>query len=362
MEAPKVVRKTRVTKKIQVVVPEPVPEPVPVPVPEPVPEPVPDPVPEPVPEPVVKKTRVRVDKMKDQVYDPFADKEIAEKSKKLYMHNLFSLNGDVAFKNLVFLSDYDGIMAKLKDKPVTTRRSYIIAIVSALKMDTTPKSKKLYVKYYPLLEEINKELHTMTSMPTDKENWLSLDELKAKQVELSASVPDDAIKKLMPASYQSYMDYVVLSLYTLQAPRRNLDYLQMKFIDTTSGDTDPNVNYYYSNKFVFNNFKTKGCYSSQIIVVSPELKAILDKFRKYVPNPNGMLLQYYDGSSVTSSPELTKMINRILGRKVGCSKIRAAFCTAKHSANIKAIAEDATAMGSSPHIIANVYAKQEASV
>jgi hypothetical protein len=354
MEATKV-RKPRAKKVV-----EPKPVPVPVPEPEPIIVPVVEPVPEPVDDSIVKKTRIRHDKMKDQVYDPFASKEISPKSKKLYMYNLFSLNGDVPFKNLAFLSNYDEILEKLKSKPVTTRRSYYIAIVSALKCDTTPKSKKLYVKYYPLLEEINKELKSMTDMPTDKENWLSLDELKAKQVELAESVPDDKLKKLMPASYQAYMDYVVLSLYTLQAPRRNLDYIQMKFENSPNGDSNPDINYYYSNKFVFNNYKTKGTYSSQIIIVSPELKAVLDKFRKYVKDPNGMLLQYYDGSNVTSSPELTKMLNRILGRKVGCSKIRASYATAKHSKAIADIAQSATEMGTSSNMIANVYSKQPA--
>lgn len=355
MEVAPKVRKPRSKKEVSIVVP--VPEPVPVV--EPVVEPVPEPVP--VVEPVSKKTRVRVSKLAEQTYDPFASKEISPKSKKLYMHNLFTLNGEVPFKNLAFLADYDGILAKLADKPVTTRRTYYIAIISALKDDKTPKSKKLYVKYYPLLEAINKELKTMTDMPCDKENWLSLDELKAKQVELSASIPSDSVKTLLPATYQAFMDYVVLSLYTLQAPRRNLDFIQMKF-EQPLGISNPDLNYFYSDKFVFNNYKTKGAYCSQIIKVCPELKAILDKFRKFVKDPNGMLLQYYDGSNVSSSPELTKMLNRILGRKVGCSKIRSAFCTDKHSKAIADIAESAEAMGTSSNIITSVYAKQEVPV
>jgi hypothetical protein len=131
----------------------------------------------------------------------------------------------------------------------------------------------------------------------------------------------------------------------------------MKF-ETPLGNSDPKINYYYSNKFSFNNYKTKGAYQNQTLIVCPELKAVLDKWRKFVPNPNGMLLQYYDGSSISSSPEMTKCLNRILGKKVGCSRIRASYATAKHSANIKAIAEDSVNMGTSSNMITNVYAKQ----
>jgi hypothetical protein len=64
---------------------------------------------------------------------------VSESSRKLYLHNLKKL-AEGEFATLDFLADTDKILKQLESKPATTARSYLIAIVSALKTN----NKKLY--------------------------------------------------------------------------------------------------------------------------------------------------------------------------------------------------------------------------
>ena len=59
--------------------------------------------------------------------------------------------------------------------------------------------------------------------------------------------------------FNNLLNYVVLSLYTLHKPRRNIDYTSMKISNDTSNDE---LNYLDMKRqiFIFNNYKTKGTY------------------------------------------------------------------------------------------------------
>ena len=81
-----------------------------------------------------------------------------------------------------------------------------------------------------------------------------------------------------------FVDYLILSLYTLIPPRRNLDYMEM-FICKNAG-TDEEKNYLEVNmknepyKLVFNKFKTSKSAGSQEVTVPDELKRIINIYLK----------------------------------------------------------------------------------
>jgi len=278
--------------------------------------------------------------------------DIKGSTKKLYLHNLKKLNDGKEIKDLKFLKKVESILEKINQKPKNTGRSYLIAIVSALKN----KDDKLYAKYYPYLEQINADLKTNTTKSEKQaENWMSQDVIMEKQKQYMAYLPKKSKKELNEAEYCALLDLVVLSLYTLTPPRRSLDYVNM----VVSADTsNPAFNYYHNGVFIFNNYKTQKVYKTQIEAVPKDLNDILKVYLKLKPK-NDHFLCYYDGTPLNHSNQITRILNRIFGNKISVNMLRNIFISDKFSPAIKDMEDVAQAMGTSVNMLQNTYAKQD---
>ena len=272
-------------------------------------------------------------------------------TKSLYIHNLTKLNGKEP-TNLNFLKKTTEIMEKINAlKSRNTARSYIIAVVSAIKEDP-----KLYKVYYPELEKINKELkENIGKSEKQEENWITQESISTIQKEMMTNLPKKSKKTLTKDEYEKLLNLVVLSLYTLQSPRRLLDYQLMKVED----GEDKDFNYYNKGVFVFNNFKTKGKYMTQIQSAPKELNDLIKVYLKYKPKANNFLLNHYDGTEFKYANEITRILNKIFDKKISCSMLRNIYLTDKFSPAIKEMKEIATNMGTSVNMIETQYAKQD---
>jgi hypothetical protein len=116
---------------------------------------------------------------------------------------------------------------------------------------------ELYDKYYSILEEYNKALQTNnTKSETQKENWINQDEVKKIYETLTEEVkPFLEKKKLSQSDFDAVLSWVVLSLYTLQPPRRNLDYQKAVLVNKYTDQMPTKFNYYDipSTTFYYNN-------------------------------------------------------------------------------------------------------------
>ena len=312
----------------------------------------------------------------------FKDKAITASSKTLYLKNLVRLNGGQELKNLNFLKDIDAIQSKLEQLKPNTRRTYIIAIVSLLKtLIAQPKYKKLYDKYYKQLEEINKDLKT-SNEKTDKEkdNWMSQEEIKGKLENLKGILTELTTKKITEEQYYKLLNLVVLGLYVLQRPRRNMDYQDM-IVSLQKGkkkaceaspatEVEPakksNVLNMVDNKFEFNNFKTKGTYKCQEEEIDPELRTILEIYLKYHPLAKEMKKQAVpfilnpQGQAYTNNNDFTRILYKIFdGQKVGVSMLRKIFLTDKYKDALDELKSDSQAMGTSTSTIQDHYIKND---
>jgi len=277
---------------------------------------------------------------------------IKDSTKKLYLHNLKKLNDDKEIKDLKFLKKVEKILECINLKPKNTGRSYLIAIVSALK----GKDDKLYAKYYPHLEQINADLKTNTTKSEKQEaNWLSQDVILQKQKQYMAYLPKKSKKELTETEYNFLLELVVLSLYTLTPPRRSLDYLNMVVGSDTS---NLEFNYYNNGIFIFNNFKTNKTYSTQIEAVPKELNDILKVYLKFKPTCD-KLLCFYDGTPFKHSNQITRILNKIFGNKISVNLLRNIYITSKFSPAIQDMKDTAEAMGTSVNQLQNTYAKQD---
>lgn len=306
--------------------------------------------------------------MENKVFDNLKNKNISDSSLKLYISNLKRLNGGVEPKNLNFLKNVDAIIEKIKDYKPNTRRSYIISIVTILKHE--PKMKKLFEQYFKMMMEYNNELK-INNVKSDvqKENWISQEEVKKIYNDIEEGIKPILTKKKL--TFEEWCDlqrYLVLSLYTLQAPRRNLDYQYMIVVNKYDPEKiDKKYNYLdlEGKKFHFNNYKTKGTYKTQTTDISPELFEVIEKYLKYHPLKNHLkkkgnfipLLTDYEGLPYESKNTITRILNKIFKKNIGVSMLRNIFLTDKFGDNVQELNKTAQEMGTSSSTIQNNYIK-----
>ena len=164
--------------------------------------------------------------------------------------------------------------------------------------------------------------------------------------------------------------YVIISLYTYNEPRRLLDYCLMK---TANYDVE-NDNYIIFKRkvpyeFIFNDYKTKKVYDTQIVKINPELSKILKNWIRLTISKTDNLLfdtkfeiqrEHKSGFDVLSQSQLNIRLNKIFdGKKISVNMLRHSYLTHKYGdINIKTINETAHNMGNSA--IQNIeYAKSE---
>lgn len=295
-------------------------------------------------------------KFEDELIDRFKEKGIQNSSISLYIKNLRKLNNG-ELESFKFLEKPEIIMEKLKDYKPTTQRNFLISIVSALSMDNTPKYKKLYSKYYDIMILKNNEVKEIIHSAEDLPEWKSIIE---KWEELEKEVNKfKGNKTISNVEYETLLKFVVLSLYTLQPPRRNGDYLNMWIIDKQGKDDPENLNYVVikTAEFIFNNYKTSKKYNQQVQKISSELCNVLKIYFKFhphlksgkIPKEKNMVkfLVYRDGEEITQINAITRILNSVLGKGTASSKLRHIYLTSKYGDTVKEQEKDAEAMGHS---------------
>jgi len=305
--------------------------------------------------------------MENKILDGLKTKGISESSLKLYLNNLKRLNGGQDIKNLSFLKNVDTVLDKIKDYKPNTRRTYLISIVSLLKQD--PKQKKLYDKYYPHLMEYNKQLQVNnTKSEAQNENWISQDQVKEIYKKLEDDVkPFLSNKKITPEQYEKLLNYLILSLYTLHAPRRNMDYQKMVIINKYDTELSNKYNYLDldTKEFKFNNYKTQKTYKTQTVPIVDELQKVITSYIKFHPLKKALnkksgaipFLVDFEGIPFESNNVITRILNKIFNKKIGSSMLRNIYLTDKFSDKVKELQDTAKDMGTSASTIQNNYIK-----
>tara|TARA_R110002126_G_scaffold100234_1_gene231667 strand:+ start:1018 stop:1938 length:921 start_codon:yes stop_codon:yes gene_type:complete len=304
-----------------------------------------------------------------ETFDPFENKtEISASSRKLYTHNLSKLNKGKPIKNLNFLQP-PAILEGLQSLNPNTRRTYLIAIVSALKDRPEAKYKKLYTRYYAELINLNGELKNNTTKSEKQEkNWIEQDDVMGKCGDLKDILDEiKGKKKISESEYNRLLDLVVLSLYCLQAPRRNKDYIDMMVVKKTPESNENNYLNIADGEWIFNNYKTQKTYQQKVLPIPSDLQDILKVYLAHHPeakelkkkNPVVPFLVKYNGTLLKTSTDMTRMLNKILGGKVGSSMLRNIFLTDKYGDTQKEMAKDTAAMGTSVETATNNYIKRD---
>jgi hypothetical protein len=293
------------------------------------------------------------------VQDLIKEREIAESSANQYIQTLYSLHGKTPFTNLSWLKNTADVEQKLSQFAPSTQKGYIAAIVSVLSLVKDKSAfKKTYQHYYQKMMDGSKtEDKPDGKTKKQEENWLSWEEVQKKKHELHEEVVKWVESKhISPSQYDTLLRYVVLSLYTEIPPRRNQDFMDMYAVKKYSDDLPKDKNYLDSiaspKTFVFNKYKTAKTYGQQKVELPAELTQALTWFLRHHPLRTNKVKEFkllvaHDGSALNSVNAITRLLNKIFGKKVGSSLLRHIYITNKYGDVKQEQEEDAKAMGNS---------------
>jgi len=298
--------------------------------------------------------------MESIIRDKLKEKKLADSSIELYINNLKKLNNGEPLKNFRFLSKIDTINEKMKLLKLTTKRNYLITIVSILNCFYDNKQiKNICDKYYLLMKKTSQEIKQTPSgekSETQKKNWIEWNEVVKVWEKLNEyAILISKKKTISEEQYNNLLAYIVLSLYVQFVPRRNMDWqlMNIKYSVSTSDDTKKNYYDYISQKLIFNNYKTQKTHKQQVYDIPEGLNNSLKLYFKHHPilknkitqTTNTPLLVYYDGSQLNAVNSITRILNKIFNKQVGSSLLRHIFLSDKYGKENVEREEIADAMG-----------------
>lgn len=278
---------------------------------------------------------------------------LSDGSIKTYTSILRNLHKKVFENKEIEKSDFDEcsrILEHLRDMPANKRKTILSALVVLTDKDDYRDVMNGDVSDY------NKEIQKQEMTDTQRENWITPEEIK----EIFDRLENDA-KILLKKSNKTNDDLKQIQNYVIVAllggifipPRRSLDYCAMK-IKNVNRDED---NYIDKNKFVFNRYKTAKTYGKQELAIPQQLKNILNRW--IAINDSEYLLRDKNGNPMTST-KLNQYMNRIFGgKKISVNMMRHSYLTDKYkttSEENKKLAKDMSDMGSSTNM-ADTYVK-----
>ena len=300
---------------------------------------------------------------RDGLEKKMKDKGLTDSSINLYIKNLQRLNDDKPLNNFNFLKNVDETLKKLNNYKETTKRAYLVSIVSALKTDDKNKtSQNLYKKYRELMENKNKELREEGSKnektETQEKNWMDQDEITNIYNELNNKVSKIKSNKkdITEREFNLLLNHLVLSLYQDIPPRRN-DYLNMRLVGKEPNDES--YNYLVLDdkpRFIYNVFKTAKK-EGQVIQDVPE--NLLKKIKLYLKyrndisklnkNLNVPFLVHFNGDIIGKHKnDITRILNKIFHpKKISSSMLRHIYLSGKYGDTLNEMKNDSKLMSHS---------------
>lgn len=303
--------------------------------------------------------------------DLIQKKNVSESTADAYIRTLVLVNNKQPFKNLLFVKKIEDVLPLLSDYAISTRKNIIATIASVLSLyKDSPAYKKPYEAYSKKLKELQAEQaekrgDTLEKTEKEEQNWISWDEVQKVRSDLLNEVSAFANNKNITAEqYEKLLAYLILCLYTYIQPRRNQDYQEMFVVRQWNDKMPTEHNYLDLNKqqFIFNKYKTAKSSGQQIIEIpdtdeNPLKEAIVMYLKHnahYKASKNKAtefrFLTKADGTPLSAVNAITRILNKLFGRKVGSSMLRHSYLSNKYGSVLEELQEDAGAMAHSVEV------------
>jgi hypothetical protein len=285
-----------------------------------------------------------------------------EKSKKVYISMINGIGRKIN-KNLSTLSgilqNLEIILEFVKDLPFNTRKTRLAALLAFIPNEPELENVRKTIQQMMMSDISKYKEHSESGDKTQsqKENWVewkdvvSLHNTLLKKVNKILKQP---LKDIDEDEREFVRNVVILSMFVMIAPRRSIDYTEMKFRNGSKND-----NFYDSKNsmFIFNKFKTKKVYGTQEVDVPKDLKILLDKYVKILPKNQEYLFE--DKGKKLENFQLTKIINGLFrGRKVSVNILRHSYLTHLYGDKLDQMKQTASNMGHSLDTALNTYVKK----
>ena len=265
---------------------------------------------------------------------------IRESSCNTYLSALKKIYADTGadgkIKDWEWLSDYSKVIKAIeRQEKLTSKKNKLTAVIVSLSVQKK-KHEKVMEKYQDALKKWNEqymdELQRQRKTKTQKENWLSYEELIKTSNALMEKVK--AFKKeetLSKKQFDTLQQLVVLRTY-LEFPLRN-DYADMpviRKIDYNKLSDDEKKNNYLligadgKKAFVLTQYKNSKFLGEKKFDIPKPLNTIINLWLKH--NKSGWFLVSIRNTDKPMSPNLlTKYLNKIFksrGKKISSSMLR----------------------------------------
>jgi len=267
--------------------------------------------------------------------------------KKVYKLCEFPVGVDATYSLLY--TNPKKVIETLKSLPANIRKTYYAALVVYCG-DKDKTALKMYSS--EMRDDISaytKEQATNRKSDQQKENWLTWPEvLQVVETLRKKVIPLWKETSLTKAEYNLLQSYILVSCYTMIAPRRASDYINLKYRNDSELD-----NFYNAKKgqMLFRIYKTAKVYGTQEETVPKILKTLLNKWITKKNTLDAGLANVAKSDYIFNGPggkkfsngDITNTLNYIFDKRISVSMLRHIFITDKLSPKIeelKAIAGD----------------------
>jgi hypothetical protein len=247
------------------------------------------------------------------------------------------------------LKETDRLMAAIDaKKSANTQKNYLAGVVKLMRI---AEMDDKYIK--PFFERMNDKITETKPSPEynekQKANLMTLHEIEEKRVGLIKGLNNFTTRE----NYDKLLNHLILSLYTMTPPRRNLDYFKMEIAKNPSEIEDGKNYLLWSRKakqFVFQQYKTAKKYGKEVVPVPDGLTYVIDfylKHREKIALSSKQFLVKYGDLDMESSNEITRRLNSVLGKQIGASMLRHIYLTETLGDTVAKMEEIAADMGHS---------------
>ena len=242
---------------------------------------------------------------------------LSDSSLRTYVSILTNLNKKLNGENTIdwFKKEHNQILIYLEEKNDQTKKttlSSLFILTGLLEYQSIMKA---------IMKKVNDDYKNQNMNEKQKDNWISVDEIKEKYNALAVDA-NLMLNKKKILNESVMMEFLLMSFLSgvVIPPRRSLDYSEMK-IRNYNVKTD---NFYKGNKFFFNKYKTVKTYGIQILDVPKELNNVLKKWIKM--NTNDYVIYSSNGNKI-SCPQITRILNKVFGKNISTSMLRHIYLT-----------------------------------
>jgi hypothetical protein len=276
--------------------------------------------------------------------------DISESSKKNYLFYLQKINGGMLPTSADFYFNISDIKEKIKDYSPATKLLIVNAIMTILSKYKSIKYLRAHNVYKIYRDNVLIKEHN-----NYKERKKNPDDIQ--QTNDGSGETNQTTDKVELQDKINLIERInnplrrfIYALYSLQTPRRAMDYYSMAIVKNKDQIPEmPVLNYLCEEdkKFYFAKYKTSAIYKIQEIPINDQLWNEYLKYSSTRSEKNNCLLQKENGDPVDNNQFISYHLNRVLGKGKSVNYLRHQYVKENLKNEHKKIEEAAKEMGHS---------------